>query len=181
MYELSKNGTNDKDNLVLLTAREHYLCHKILWKIDKENKGLFLAFHKMSLSSKEGQKRYKISSKDYEYLKLEFKKLNTGIYNPMYGRTTSDYNKSIVSKIMSLPKSEETKRLIGLGHKGKLVSEETKLKIKEIRKRQIMKPISEETRQKMKSARKKQIMKPHSEESKAKMKEAHRRRKENVI
>ena len=26
------NGSNDKDNLVLLTAREHYLCHWLLWK-----------------------------------------------------------------------------------------------------------------------------------------------------
>lgn len=24
------NGSNDKENLVLLTAREHYICHKLL-------------------------------------------------------------------------------------------------------------------------------------------------------
>jgi DNA-binding cell septation regulator SpoVG len=172
------NGTNDKDNLVLLTGREHYLCHKILWKTNKENKGLFLAFHKMSLSSKEGQQRYIISSSDYELLKIEFKKFNTGIHNPMYGRTLSDTQKLAISIASSKPKSEEHKRLIGLGNKDKIVSEETKSKIKEIRKQQIMKPISEETRQKMREARRKQIMKPHNEESRAKMREAHKRRKE---
>lgn len=26
------NGSNDKDNLVLLTAKEHYICHKLLNK-----------------------------------------------------------------------------------------------------------------------------------------------------
>ena len=41
------NGTNDKSNLVLLTAREHYICHYLLWKIHKDNYSLHLAFHKI--------------------------------------------------------------------------------------------------------------------------------------
>jgi hypothetical protein len=172
------NGSNDKDNLVLLTGREHYICHKILWIVNKENRSLFLAFHKMSLSFKKGQQRHTISSKDYEKLKLEFKKFNTGIYNPMYGKTLSDKARHAVSISSSKPKSEETKRLIGLRHKGKIVSEETKEKLRIIRKNQIMKLVSEETKNKMREARKHQIMKPITEETRAKLKAVWKRRKE---
>ena len=64
-------GTNDKDNLVLLTAREHYLCHWLLWKCNKENRSLFYAYHKMAFSkAKDRIGNYKISSKQYEKLQL---------------------------------------------------------------------------------------------------------------
>ena len=174
-------GTNSKDNLVLLTGREHYLCHKLLHKANKNHKGLFLAFHKMSLSKRLCQERYNISSRDYEFLKIEFKKFNTGSLNPMFGKTLSEKAKRAVSIASSRPKSEEHKRLIGLGNKGKIVSEESKEKIKIARQKQIMKPISEETRVKMREARKRQIMKPVTEETRAKLRAAMKRRKENIL
>ena len=34
------NGDNKKENLVLLTAREHYICHKLLTYIYKGNKSI---------------------------------------------------------------------------------------------------------------------------------------------
>ena len=43
-------GDNSKDNLVFLTAREHYLCHKLLFEIHPNNSSLYFAYHKMALS-----------------------------------------------------------------------------------------------------------------------------------
>lgn len=60
------SGTDDKDNLVLLTAREHYLCHKLLTYIHKGNYKIMAAFHRMTFDKK--NKHY-ISSMDYKYAK----------------------------------------------------------------------------------------------------------------
>lgn len=96
------NGTNDKSNLVLLTAREHYLCHWLLWKIHKDNFALFRAYHKMSFSKNSFQERdYKISSKQYEILRLEHIRI-------------------CKTKIVS----EETKRKMSESHKGVSLSKE---------------------------------------------------------
>jgi hypothetical protein len=57
------NGTDEKSNLVLLTGREHFVCHKLLTYIYLKNRKIALAFHKMTFSKRD----YKISSRDYEY------------------------------------------------------------------------------------------------------------------
>lgn len=64
-------GSNDKDNLVLLTAREHYICHYLLWKSNKDSVSLTMAYHKMIHQSNEFQARkFNITSKQYESLRL---------------------------------------------------------------------------------------------------------------
>lgn len=59
-------GSNNKDNLVLLTAREHYICHKLLTYIHKGNYRIMAAFHRMTFDKKG---KHHISSKDYNYAK----------------------------------------------------------------------------------------------------------------
>lgn len=59
------HGTNDKENLVLLTAREHYVCHKLLTHIYKGNRKLICALHKMTYGNT--NKCIK-TSRDYEYV-----------------------------------------------------------------------------------------------------------------
>ena len=73
-------GTNDKDNLVLLTAREHYLCHYLLWKANKDNHSLHLAFHKIRFSKNNTQERYeaKLTSKEYEKIRIAHSELLKG-------------------------------------------------------------------------------------------------------
>lgn len=58
-------GNNDKDNLVLLTAREHFICHKLLTYIYKGNRKLICALHRMTHSKKYGKL---VSSRDYAYV-----------------------------------------------------------------------------------------------------------------
>lgn len=60
-------GTDEKENLVLLTAREHYVCHKLLTYIYNGNRKIVLSFHRMMFDK---VKNRKISSRDYAYLKF---------------------------------------------------------------------------------------------------------------
>jgi len=62
------NGTNEPNNLVELTAREHFLVHWLLHEMHPENSDLRYAFWSMCRNS-DNQKRYKPSSRVYEYAK----------------------------------------------------------------------------------------------------------------
>ena len=58
-------GTDEKENLVVLTAREHFLAHYLLTKIYPENYKLVDAFRMMGIINKKEQNRY-INSRLYE-------------------------------------------------------------------------------------------------------------------
>jgi hypothetical protein len=62
------NGTNEPNNLVELTAREHFLVHWLLHEMYPENSDLRYAFWSMCRNS-DNQQRYKPSSRVYEYAK----------------------------------------------------------------------------------------------------------------
>lgn len=68
------NGSDDKENIVALTAREHYICHRLLPKMVKLNSReyfkLWHAFAMLCWCNNEIQKRhYKITSRVYELCK----------------------------------------------------------------------------------------------------------------
>ena len=145
------NGTNDKDNLVLLTGREHYLCHWLLWKANKENQKLFFAIWRMRHGKQ--QKYFNLSSKQYEQINLfhsNIQKKRIGVLSPNFGKK----------------RTEESKERMRIAHLGKTITEETRNKLKEVRKTRIF---SEETKEKM---RKSSIGKTHSDEAKLKMRNA---------
>lgn len=60
----SLGGKNNKENLILLTAKEHYLCHKLLLFIYEFNESIVRAFHRMT-HSKNGNLIK--SARDYQY------------------------------------------------------------------------------------------------------------------
>jgi len=64
------NGTNEPNNLVELTAREHFLIHWLLHEIYPNNTDLRYAFWSMCRSS-DNQTRYKSSSRVYDYAKRQ--------------------------------------------------------------------------------------------------------------
>lgn len=62
-------GKNDKSNIAVLTAREHFVCHLLLTKMlsdDNRNKMVY-ALHMLSNASNKLHQRYTPSSKLYEY------------------------------------------------------------------------------------------------------------------
>jgi len=85
-------GNGNKENLILLTAKEHYVCHKLLTYIYKENRKIVNAFHRMTFDKKG---KHNISSRDYAYARElksntpvseESKEKNrqTHLKNPLY-------------------------------------------------------------------------------------------------
>ena len=90
----SLNGSDEKSNLVILTAREHFVCHWLLTKMTtgQANIKMLLALQCMRRESPT-QERYTtaITSKVYANIKLELSfwqsKRNTGTNNPMYGKS----------------------------------------------------------------------------------------------
>jgi len=67
----SLNGSNDKNNLVYLTAKEHYICHILLVKcVYKEYQSkMIFAFMSMSNRKNLSMLRYKGNSRIYSEIK----------------------------------------------------------------------------------------------------------------
>lgn len=67
------NGTDATDNLILLTAREHFICHKLLCEIHPTNEKLIYALWAMMNQKNPNQARdYKIRAREYERLRILF-------------------------------------------------------------------------------------------------------------
>jgi len=77
-------GGNDVNvNLVKLTAREHFLCHRLLCEIYPNNRDLWYALFLMSINkNKLPLQRYKLTSREYERIKLEWNKYSKGRKKP---------------------------------------------------------------------------------------------------
>lgn len=94
-------GTNDLNNKVLLTARQHYLAHWLLYKIYK-NSSLVHAWHCMSRIGK-GQKERNVNSHLFQYCKKERNKLlsikYSGEGNNFYGKKHSEDTRKLLSEI----------------------------------------------------------------------------------
>jgi len=63
-------GTNDVTNLVLLTGREHFICHKLLTRIYPYNKHLKFALFMIGTSKDIRRTGRLISSREYEKLRI---------------------------------------------------------------------------------------------------------------
>jgi len=80
-------GSNEKENLVKLTAREHYICHKILAKIYPKNVKVAFAFIAMCNKRNSNQEqRYTPTSREYEQAKRHYAYLMQGQGNHRYGK-----------------------------------------------------------------------------------------------
>lgn len=98
----SWGGSNHKCNLVNLTAREHYIAHLLLWKMDvpkRQKQQMLTAFHAMAGMSY-SKREYRINSRIFESYKKEFLimcKARTGANNPNFGKRMSEENKRRLS------------------------------------------------------------------------------------
>jgi hypothetical protein len=89
---VSLGGEDTADNLVNLTAREHFICHWLLTKFTTgQDRYKMINALRMMRAENPNQQRYKtqITSRVYENLKTEYSKLQSEKYsgenNPMYG------------------------------------------------------------------------------------------------
>lgn len=99
----SMGGSNQKSNIIKLTAREHFICHLLLSKMTDYN-GMAIALMRMIGGANKHSNRYlPRASKIYEYAKRKASESKRGSNNPMYGR--------------SIKKSDETKLKMSLSQK----------------------------------------------------------------
>lgn len=103
-------GNNDKENLVELTAREHFLCHMLLCEIYlKENK-LKHALFLMSIGKQKiKEKHYVVGSRVYERLKTEYSQFLTG---KKHSQETKDKKSKAMLEVWE-NKTQEEKSIIG--------------------------------------------------------------------
>lgn len=157
-------GDNNKDNLVLLTAKEHFIAHRILYRLHPDNNKLLLAVIAMMSPGNKSNHR--------ENIKLR-------------SSTIAFYRELHAQSLRGKHHSEETKRKISEGNKGKKLSAE---QINYLKKINTGRHPSEETRKKMSIAHSKENLTPeiidkirksstgrrHTEETKRKISEANK-------
>lgn len=132
----SLGGTDDSNNLVHLTAREHFICHILLTKFTKgQDRNKMLHAVMIMKSSNAHQNRY-INGRLYESIKKEysihFSENQKGENNSFYGKKHSFetrqkmsdskrklHNSDWINPHKGMKRTEETKRKISLSKKGK--------------------------------------------------------------
>ena len=67
-------GSDEKDNLINLSARQHLICHRLLTKMSDIN-SLKYAYIMLVTAENEYQERYKVTSREYERVKIINSKL----------------------------------------------------------------------------------------------------------
>lgn len=166
------DGGNEEDNLIDLFAREHFIAHRLLAKENPYNKSLTYAWYMMStmgnlrgceispeeyeearIAYSKSRKGVSLSEETRRKLSISHKGLQAGEKNPMYGKATWAKGKHF---------SEEHRKKIGDGNRGKIHSEELRKKQSDIAKQRLAnkenhpmfgKYHSEETRQKQREAK----------------------------
>lgn len=150
-------GSNEPENLVNLTYREHYIAHLLLYKMQKSSRAKFqmaTVLNFMSGDKKYCGRNYENARRRYVELKKElysgenhpmYGTSRSGFENPFYGKNHSDETKLKISKSakdmviakniltgeiikVSKPQFDQTEYLVG-HTKGKCVSSETREKI----------------------------------------------------
>lgn len=161
----SMGGTDDQENLILLTAREHFLAHWLLWRIHRNN-STAISFHRMCTHEKIRIKSGRIYQEAREANANAMKslwedpdtreKLSIANGNKNRGRkhteqsrkNMSDAHKGFKPKRESIEKArisntgkkrtEDLKRKMSELHKGRKYSEEIRKKMSDSAKTRIV-------------------------------------------
>jgi hypothetical protein len=98
------SGTDTKDNLILLTAKEHFIAHLLLWKHYRDRSSA-LAFHKMTKSNNPLQER-KFTATQFEKARIAFVETQLGKKNWSYINGSPNKGKSSPNKGKKLGKRD---------------------------------------------------------------------------
>lgn len=135
----SLGGGATKENLVSLTAREHFICHLLLTKMTtgRDRSKMVYAFHLMLHMSSSNQRRHNVSSKLYTRLREErsirLSVDRSGSKNPMFGKTiTEEHRQKLREAAKNKPKpSRSTVERRNRSNTGQKRSEESRMKMSE--------------------------------------------------
>lgn len=119
---------NDADNIIAITAREHFIAH---WMLHKAFGGkMTQAF--MYMRAGEQARYWNLNSRSYKQLREEFGRIwsNKRTGKPL----TEEHKKAMSLGRTGIPLSKSHKESIRAGNKGKVISQETCKRISEARK-----------------------------------------------
>lgn len=147
-------GTNDKDNLIDLFAKEHFIAHKLLAKENPDNSSLVYAWSCMAFPKNSTQERYELTPEEYEEARIALAETQSKIMkerflnpenHPNYGKHHSEETKRKISEkakerykdvgnhpMFGKTLSLETRQKISKAHIGKTLSDEHRRKLREI-------------------------------------------------
>lgn len=111
-------GGNKEDNLVLLTAKEHYICHLLLCKFTtgKEKYKMINAIIRMAFSKSNGQERY-YSAKNYEKVRTLIAEKNSALFKGK--RKSIEMRKKLSKSRKGMKFSNKHKENLSLSRMGK--------------------------------------------------------------
>ena len=152
-------------NLVYLTAKEHYLAHKLLCEIYPDNHKLIYALWAMMTMIDGTGREYRISGREYQRIRKKY------IENNMKGENNPIHR---IENPMSNP---DSRRRLSEALKGKTHTEETKDKI---RQKALGRKLSAETRKKIGDAQRGKVIPPEVVEKIAKANRGKKRTPEQI-
>lgn len=166
-------GRDDSENLVLLTAREHFVCHHLLTKFTegRNHHKMVLAFVMMAVGS---NRHDRITSRRAAILRADSAAARSSLLKgkkrtPEQRKRISEAMKGRPSPKKGTKLSDEQRRAMSESRKGKGPSPETVMKILESRKDYRH---SEETKKKIGLAHRGKTNPPCSDETRKKLSEA---------
>jgi hypothetical protein len=112
----SLGGSNNIDNIVKLTAREHFICHLLLTKMTEgtHRSKMCQAAWMMASTISSNQQRYRVNNRIYENLRLQMSTIKKNI---------TTWNKGITPSVET-KKKLRTASLLHLVKQGKMSQEE---------------------------------------------------------
>ena len=125
-------GLDNKDNLIDLYAKEHFIAHKLLAKENPDNDKLIYAWNMMSSAKNQKQQRYEITPEEYEEVKKKFAEVHSknfsGENHPMYGVHRYGENAPMYGK----RHTKEAREKMSIANKNRPpMSEETREKLRQ--------------------------------------------------
>lgn len=137
------NGTDDEDNLIDLTPKEHFQAHRLLVEENPDNTSLMGALVMVAFMRSSNQERYVLTNEEYEYVKSinsKFVSLTQKDLHWCYEVTTHQIRRFKIDKIpnnyvLGLPPeyvgptkgirmSDKTKAKLSKSKKGKYVGKQ---------------------------------------------------------
>jgi|688.fasta_scaffold749808_1 hypothetical protein len=149
----SMGGSNNKENLVHLTAREHFICHWLLIKMTEgeDRSKMLYALNGMKAENRYQQRYHtKITARVYEKYRIEHAENHSKrmkgrkAWNKGVPQTEEHKEKNRQAALQRAPKSEETIAKWKESRAGYIASEETKQKQSLALKGKLKGPMSEE-------------------------------------
>ena len=181
----SHGGSNKKDNLIVLTPRQHFIAHRMLWKA--YGGSMARAYFMMSATGKYG----KLGSKTYAMAREDYSKQVSAqmAIKPNVPAFTLEHRAKLRQAKLGTKVSDETKAKISAAQAGRVYDDEFKRKVSEGLKGKATRGTgwsqSEETKRKIGEAQvgalNHRYGKKHTMETRLKMKLAHQKRKKEIL